>query len=113
MSETGGLRPPFLLRLRRRSDMISALGETPQPTSAMTIPASHFLSNDPQVFEFTPYLHLRTPVVCVARWVVEPCGKRQHARRLTAQWRYTPEKARKLWASLKSNGAKPFAGFVD
>lgn len=74
-----------------------------------TVPTSHFLSEDPQVFEFVRW----GEIVCVARWVVEPCGNRKHARRLTGQWRHSVESARQVWTQLKKSGARHFDGFED
>ncbi len=74
-----------------------------------TIPATHALFDGPQVFEFTRW----ADTVCIARWLVTPCGKRRHARRLTGQWRFSVDGARKLWTELKRDGAQHFDGFDD
>ena len=89
--------------------MMNVLRESPMKT----VPPTFALANDPQVFEFTAYTEIRQPVVCVARWQVIPCKGRKHHRRLTGQWQYTVEGARKLWTELKQNGAEPFAGWID
>ena len=78
-----------------------------------SLPETFALADDPQVWEFTPYLNRRHPVVSIARWQVIPHPGRKHHRRLTGQWQYTPEGARKLWAELKQAGAAPFAGWAD
>lgn len=77
------------------------------------VPPTYALTDDPQVFEFTPYLDIRQPIVCIARWQVIPTAGRKHHRQLTGQWRYSVEGARKLWTELKASGAQPFKGWED
>lgn len=74
-----------------------------------TVPASHFLADGPQVWEFCAY----DDIVTIARWLVKPVGKRRHARRLTGQFRYDHRGARQLWTQLKKHGARNFPGFDD
>jgi hypothetical protein len=71
-----------------------------------TVPATHALSSDPQVFEFTAYPE--HDLVSVARWQVELINGHQH-RKLTGQFRYSTSTARKFWKTLKADGAKSFA----
>ena len=81
-----------------------------------TIPPTFALADDPQVWEFTAYTEehgWKHNIVCIGRWQVIPCKGRIHHRRLTGQWEYTVEGARKLWTELKANGAEPFAGWLD
>lgn len=96
--------------------MAAPMGRLPFPFASlpMTAPESFTLATDSEIWEFTPYLNIRLPIVCVAHWRKIPAPhlagfpalQDQH-RQLTHQWRYRPEEARKLWAELKQAGAVP------
>lgn len=67
----------------------------------------HCLSDDPQVFSFTRRTDITPTKVLISRWTVTMINGHQH-RKLTAMWSYDIESARRLWAQLKQQGARPF-----
>jgi hypothetical protein len=77
-------------------------------TAATTYATREYcLSDDPQVFSFQERTDISCDRISVTRWVVTLINGHQH-RKMTAQWNYSREGARQLWAQLKGNGAKPF-----
>jgi len=82
-------------------DMTTATAPNPYTTFGPT----YALSDDPQVFEFTAYPLLG--IVSVCRWHLTLINGHQH-RKMTGQFRYSTENARKLWSELKDGGARPF-----
>lgn len=68
----------------------------------------HCLSNDSQVFSFHERTDIDCDRICVTRWAVTLINGHQH-RKMTAQWNYSREGARRLWAQLQAGGARPFS----